>query len=234
MRTVVCFLFLIWLLTPFNLYSQPKSFKLSATVGVNRFFGLDGDYNHPKIDYKWGKAGTIEIGYISGKKYLPGQYSLGFLVDYFSGTFHEYGEGLNGIEYLNGEASKLMFGGYLIPMIFNVNEELFISPGVEFTCRLQTDINGVIRSDEGQTFGKMLELDKSFAKKSDFGVAIGLEYIIELGRSNWYLCPRIKTYCSIYDVLTDMKSFRASGGLSIGYKLSEKWYPHGPSFFNER
>ena len=234
MRNTHFFLLLVISVIPLISSSQPKSLRLSSTAGVNRYFGLKGAYNHPNTDYTWGNAITVEFGYISGTKYLPGQYAIGLTCDYFDGTFHEYGKGLTGIEYLNGKASKIMLGGYLIPMIFSVDEQLFISPGVEFTCKIKSDIDGVIRSDEGQSFGEMLPLEKDFAKKADFGVALNLEYLVELGKSNWYLCPRLKSYCSIYNVLTDMKSFRVTAGISIGYKLSEKWYPHGPTFFNER
>jgi hypothetical protein len=214
--------------------SQPKSLHLSATAGVNRYFGLEGDFNHPITEYEFGKAGSLELGYISGTKYLPGQYAIGLVCDYYSGTFREYGDRMNEVEYLNGEVSKIMLGGYVIPMIFDVDESFIIKPGIEWTARIKSKIEGEKMSDEGQTFGMMLPLDDEFARKSDFGVVLNLEYLFEFKRSNWYLCPRFKAYYSLFDVLPEMQSFRAMIGFSIGYKLKEQWYPHGPTFFNER
>lgn len=235
MSRLTCILIILTFgLVPWTVNSQPKSLRLSATAGVNRYFGLKGEFNHPITEYSWGEAGSLEFGYISGSKYLPGQYAVGLVCDYFTGTFHEFGEGLNGVEYLNGSISKFMLGGYLVPMIFSVDEELFIRPGIEWTVKIKSDVEGVKRSDEGQSFGEMLPLDEEFAEKSDFGVALDFEYLFEIKRSSWYFSPRLKTYCSLYDVLRDMKSFRTTLGFTVGYKLKEQWYPHGPTFFNER
>ncbi|HLN53999.1 MAG TPA: hypothetical protein VK212_09855 [Lentimicrobium sp.] len=234
MRLLIFFIAASFFALPIFGYSQPKSLRFSATAGINRYSGLKGAYNHPTTEYTWGEAGSMELGFISGKKYLPGQYAIGFVMDYYTGTFHEYGEGLNGVEYLDGKVSKMMLGGYLVPMLFSVNDELFIKPGIEWTYRIKSEVEGVMRSEEGQTFGQMLPIGEEFANKSDFGVALDFEYVIEIKRSNWYFSPRLKTYYSLVEVLPDMKSFRATVGFSIGHRLKEPWYPKGPSFFNER
>lgn len=224
-RYLTFFLIISLNLTPFFVMSQHKSVCLSASGGVNKYFGLTGEYNHPLTDYTLGNACTVELSFISGKNYLPNQFACGIVIDYFGGTFREYGEGLNGVEYLNGEVSKLMVGAYLVPFIFDYNEELYVKPGIEWTYRVSTEIDGITRSNQLPNFGEEIPLTDEFAMKADFGVALTVEYVFDISKK-WYVAPRYKVYCSLQDVLMEMKSFRNTLGFSIGYKLNERLYDY--------
>lgn len=220
-RKIVILVILLFSITPLMVKPQSKSLSFSIAGGVNRYFGLEGDYTHPLTEYKTGSAFTSELVFISGKNYLPNQYACGILLDYFSGSFREYGEGFNEVEYLNGEAAKVMLGAYFVPFIFNYNEELFIKPGVEWTYLLSADVNGFILSNEVPTFGSKVELDSEFASKSDLGIALTIEYVIEL-KKRWYISPKYKAYCSLQGTMPEMNTFRNTIGVAVGYRLRER------------
>lgn len=221
-RILLLILLLGW--SPYQSGAQNKSLRFSATAGINRYFGLPSQYNFPTTEYTSGMAFSGELGFISGKKYLPGQYAFGVIVDYFSGTFLQYGTSLNGGNYLTGEASKLMLGLNLVPVIFDYEEVLFVKPGLEWTCLITPDIEGAIRSNEAQTYGEMIPLGNDFIKKADIGISITVEYVFDI-KDQWYIAPRYKIYCSMYDVMNNMKSFRNTLGFSLGYYLSDRLYP---------
>lgn len=223
-RLRILLLIFILGLSPYQSGAQSKSLRFSATAGINRYFGLQSQYNFPSTEYTIGKAYSGELGFISSKHYLPGQYAFGVVVDYFSGTFRQYGKALDGGDYLTGEASKLMLGVNLVPVIFDYEEVLFIKPGIEWTCLITPDIDGTIRSNEALTYGEMIPLDNDFIKKADIGIAVTVEYVININ-NQWYIAPRYKIYCSMYDVMTNMKSFRNTLGFSLGYYLSDRLYP---------
>lgn len=221
-RILLLLIFLGW--TPFQLDAQNKSLRFNATAGVNRYFGLSSQYNFPSTEYSFGEAMTMEFEFISGKKYLPGQYAVGIVMDYFNGTFRQYGTALNGGDYLNGEASKIMLGVNLVPVIFDYEEVFFIKPGLEWTYQIKTEIEGSLRSNEALNYGEMIPLENDFLKKSDIGIALDFEYVFDIN-NQWYIAPRYKIYCSLYDVMNDMKSFRNTLGFSLGYYLSDRLYP---------
>lgn len=224
-RYLIALLIVSLNLTPLFVMPQNKSFCFSASGGINSYFGLPGGYNHPLTEYEMGSAFNAELSFISGEHYLPNQFACGIIIDYFSGGFREYGDGVNGIEYLKGDASKWMIGGYIVPFIFDYEAVLFIKPGVEWTYQLSSEVDGTIRSNQVPNFGEELKLTEEFAEKADFGIALTLEYVFDVGRK-WYIAPRYKGYCSLQDVLQDMKSFRNTVGFSIGYKLKERFYDY--------
>lgn len=207
-----------------NLGAQNKSIRFSASGGVNRYFGLSSQYNFPSIEYSIGEAYNAEFSFISGKKYLPGQYAFGIMVDYFSGGFHQYGKALNGGDYLIGDAAKLILGINLVPVIIDYEEELFIKPGLEWSYLITPYVDANLRSNEAMTYGEMMPLGDDFVKKADIGVSVTVEYVFDIN-NQWYIAPRYKIYCSLYDVMNNMKSFRNSLGFSIGYYLSDRLYP---------
>lgn len=220
-RIFVILLFLILNLSPLPVKSQNKSFSFSSMGGINTFFGLKGEYDHPLTEYKIGEAFTAEVNFISGRNYLPNQFACGIVLDYFSGSFREYSEGFNGYDYLNGKASKVMLGAYLVPYIFDYDRELFIKPGIEWSYLLSANVDGFIRSIEVPTYGQEIELDNEFATKSDLGVSLSLEYVIEL-KKRWYIAPKYKLYCSLQGTLTEMNTFRNTIGVAVGYRLRER------------
>jgi hypothetical protein len=220
-RKFVILLLLTLGLIPRSVLSQNKSICFTASGGINRYFGLKGDYNYPSAEYRYGSAATAELSFISGKNYLPNQYAAGVVIDYFTGSFRQYGEGLNGGDYLNGEVSKLMIGGYLVPYIFEYNKELFIRPGIEWTYLVSAEVDGFILSKEVPTFGQKMELKEDFVSKSDLGLALTIEYVFHI-KKRWHLAPRYKGYVSLQGTMPEMNTFRNTIGLSIGYRLRER------------
>lgn len=207
--------------SPFYSKSQTKSLAISASGGVNRYFGLTAEPSHPQTEYDFGKAFTVELSFISGIHYLPNRFACGIVMDYYEGTFREFGEGFNQFEYLKGNASKFMVGGYLVPFVFDYDEVLYIKPGVEWSYQFATEVDGYIRSNQLPNFGEEVDLTNEFSKNSDFGVALTVEYVFKVSRRCW-IAPRYKAYCSLQDVLEEMKSFRNTIGVSFGVRLHER------------
>ena len=123
-----------------------------------------------------------------------------------------------------GDAAKLILGINLVPVIIDYEEELFIKPGIEWSYLITPYVDANLRSNEAMTYGEMMPLGDDFVKKADIGISVTVEYVFDIN-NQWYIAPRYKIYCSLYDVMNNMKSFRNSLGFSIGYYLSDRLYP---------